>query len=127
MNEIAGEALLLFQRTYSSRRLAVEGRVSHEVTRSVVIGCLMLLVGCMYLFSIHHGDAAAWEVPLYLGYAVVASVLMIREVAGVDAIPIPNQHPPVAIRPTWEEVGERIGTLLKPPESLTPKPVWIPT
>lgn len=34
-----------------------------------------------YLFSIPHATTVAWGLPLYLGYAVARSVLMIREVA----------------------------------------------
>lgn len=94
VNEIAGDELMLFQSTHPSRRLAVGGRIGREVTRSVVIGCLMLLAGCVYLFSIHHGTTVAWGLPLYLGYAVAASLLMIREVAALTRYQPQSNTPP---------------------------------
>lgn len=94
VNEIAGEELLVFQSTHPSRRLAVGGRIGREVTRSVVIGCLMLLAGCVYLFSIHHGKSVEWGLPLYLGYAVAASLLMVREITALTRYHPQSNTPP---------------------------------
>jgi hypothetical protein len=107
VNQIAGEDLLLFQSTHPSRRIAVGGRIGREVTRSVVIGCLMLLAGCVYLFSLHHGNGAPWELPLYLGYAVAASLLMIREVAALTRYQPKNNTPPCGCSATHGKRSEQ--------------------
>lgn len=107
VNEIAGDELLLFQSTHPSRRLAVGGRIGREVTRSVVVGCLMLLAGCVYLFSIHHGTPIAWELPLYLGYALVASLLMIREITALTRYHPQSNTPPCGRSATHGKGSEK--------------------
>ena len=94
VNAKAGEDLLLFQSTHPSRTIAVGGRIGREVTRSVAIGCLMLLAGCAYLFSVQQDALVEWSELAYLGYTFAAGLWMVREIAGLTRYRSRSQPPP---------------------------------
>lgn len=110
VNAKTGEDLLVFQSTHPSRTIAVGGRIGREVTRSVAIGCLMLLTGCAYLFSVQQNALAEWSEPAYLCYTVATGLWMIREIVALTRYRPKDNTPPCGPLATEPQQGSALGS-----------------